>query len=229
MHGSPGPKYVDLAVAAAAEALRAAELPLLPSTPLFVGTNTGPRDARDWRLGGLDAPFATIDGDLGFSLGSERLAAELGLDCPIVTISTACSSGLGAVAHAMHLLSTRAIGSALCVGIDEFWYGPQLAYQLISAVSPTGCSPWGASDGTTMSEGAGALVLRPEGIRRNLGHEFAGLHYRRRGSHAMPTTRRVPTYRPRERYWLWSEPSQWLAPTRSISWRVTEREPRPQT
>ena len=107
-----------------------------------------------WRL-----RLATIDSDIALTTGTARIAKALGLTCPTLTVSTACSSGTSAIAHAWHRLKSRRIRSALCVGVDELWAGSVLSFGMIGALSQEPCDPYGRSDGTSIGEGAAAVLL----------------------------------------------------------------------
>lgn len=161
--GGPEPKYVEMAVAACLEAMAQAAVDPTGVDLLVLGTAAGPRVPSDWTLGGLAAPGASIDDDLAVALGTRLVADKLGLSCPLLTVSTACSSGAAAIAHAWHQLRTGRVRTALCVGLEELWIGSVLSFGMIGALSAEPCSPYGRSDGTSLGEGAGALVLSSGG------------------------------------------------------------------
>lgn len=154
------PKYVQLAVGAARQAIRHAKRHPDEIDLLVVGTAAGPRVRSDWEMSGLAPETPCLaDEDHALSAGSAAIREALGLACRTLTLSTACSSGAATVAHAYHLLTTDRAKVALCIGIDELWLGSILAFGIIGALSAGPCQPYGASDGTSISEGAGALLL----------------------------------------------------------------------
>lgn len=161
------PRYIALAQQAAEEALRSSALGPENIDLLVVGTCAGPRPSSDWRLAGLAPPSPTIEGDRAMSEATSVLARNLNIDAPCLTVSTACSSGAAAVAHAWHMVRTGAATTALCIGVDEYWLGLQLSFEMIGALSDEGCSPYDRSDGTTLGEGAAAVVLVADSTGRD--------------------------------------------------------------
>ncbi|MDP9332387.1 MAG: hypothetical protein M3Q30_03615 [Actinomycetota bacterium] len=158
----PQLRIVEMAVTAAQQALAEAALSTdeLSNLDVILGTGSGTRSAEDWRLAGRQPPTVTAaEGGERFALVTDLIRAELGARGRSITINTACSSGGNAIAHAWELLLTGRAHHILCIGVEELWAGLFLSFKMIGALSHEPCKPFGRSSGTTLAEGAAALLL----------------------------------------------------------------------
>ncbi|MEW2291335.1 beta-ketoacyl synthase N-terminal-like domain-containing protein [Streptomyces sp. NPDC006743] len=97
----------------------------------------------------------------------DRVAQPLGLTGPLVTLSSACSSGTDAVAYGADLIASGVARVVLAVGVDSLEPGKFTGHSRLKTMSPDRCRPYdAASDGTTLAEGACCLVLTaPQDVR----------------------------------------------------------------
>ena len=96
------------------------------------------------------------------SVGSvaEYLARELGCRGPIITVSTACSSGTVAVKIAMELLKTGRVTNVLAGGADSLCRLTYYGFNSLQLIDPEGARPLDSNrNGMTVSEGAALLLL----------------------------------------------------------------------
>lgn len=171
------PRIVTMAATVASEALSEAALVPRRDRPidLIVGNASGSRGEADYRLVGAAPQAATMhDAADRFAGCTALLAEKLGIDGRIVTLNTACSSGLSAVAHGWELIATGRSTCVLCVGVEEFTAGMFLGFKAIGAVASEACSPFRLSTGTSFSEGAAAVVLERGDIARGRGATVFG-------------------------------------------------------
>jgi 3-oxoacyl-[acyl-carrier-protein] synthase II len=194
-------RRLPYAVAAAREAWRTAALP--PTAParlgVFVGAESGrgrwqtvvglARAARGEggafdheRFGRLAPAFAErIDASvISPSAVAVALAAELGAQGPVETVSLACASGSAAIVEAARAVRLGEIDVALCGGVGADVDPLMLAgFGLLGILSPRGVScPFDAHrDGFVVGEGAAMLVLSAERGRSPSGAivELAGV------------------------------------------------------
>lgn len=154
------PRIVSLALTAARAALADSRLEPSDGFDLVVGTGSGARQASDWQLVGRPAPPGSMQlGEDRFGVVAEHLRRALGGSGRQVTINTACSAGANAVVHGWSLIAGGRCDRVLCVGVEEFTAGLHFAFQLMSALSSEPCQPFLNFSGTTLGEGAGAVVL----------------------------------------------------------------------
>ena len=169
------PRVVELALAAAREALEQAGLLDDTGCDLVLGTGSGARSPMDFTLGGVAAPASCVpEGEDRFAVVTGVLAAELGLRGRTITINTACSSGANAVVHGWELVRTGRADRVLCVGVEELWAGLFFSFSQMGALSPEACAPFLRSDGTSLAEGAGAVVLEASDAARARGAQPLG-------------------------------------------------------
>ncbi len=98
------------------------------------------------------------------------LTSVLGVEGPVRTISTACTSSAGAIAEALYLVRRGSVDVAICGGTDTLVEAFMLSgFSLLGALSSRNDAPERASrpfdrdrDGFVLSEGAGVLILESE-------------------------------------------------------------------
>jgi 3-oxoacyl-[acyl-carrier-protein] synthase-1 len=120
----------------------------------------------------LGLVLATTKADLGGVCGPgagfgspwrlcERLAADLGVGGPAAAVSSACASGLSAIAIAARWLADAMAGAVLVVGVDVLGDFVLRGFRALLALDPEPCRPFDrARNGLSLGEGAGALLLR---------------------------------------------------------------------
>jgi len=92
------------------------------------------------------------------------VATELGAAVPPIVISTACSSGSDAILVGAQLIRSGAASCCVCGGADVLTPNKRLAHSALGTMSPTHLRAFDVRhDGTLLGEGAGFLVLEPEG------------------------------------------------------------------
>lgn len=176
---SPRPRLVEFARSAAGQALAEAGLRAdeLAACDLVLGTGAGSRSPFDWQTAGREPPpGAQTDWAEQFASVAQAIRGEFGMGGQVVVINTACSSGAHALLHAHQLIRTGRSRRVLCIGADEFWAGLFWSFKMMGAVSAAACDPYRSSAGTTLAEGAGAVVLEhPEEASRREVHVYGSL------------------------------------------------------
>ncbi len=123
-------------------------------------------------LAGTDLELETGWLVLGTTMGSDleridALAADLGralgLGGPLLTISTACCSSTAAIGLAAELVETGVAPWALAGGAEELGLELYAGFRALGVLACRPCTPLGEVMGTTLGEGAGFVVVRPEG------------------------------------------------------------------
>jgi nodulation protein E len=99
------------------------------------------------------------------------IAMEHGVEGPVFTTSTACSSANHAMGQALWLLRQGVAEVALTGGSEApFVFGLLKAWEAMRVVSPDLCRPFSLGrKGMSLGEGAGMLVLETEAHARNRG------------------------------------------------------------
>jgi nodulation protein E len=92
------------------------------------------------------------------------IAMEHGVEGPVWTVSTACSSANHAIGQALWLLRQGTTEVALAGGSEApFVFGLLKAWEAMRVVSPDTCRPFSLNrKGMSLGEGAGLLVLETE-------------------------------------------------------------------
>jgi 3-oxoacyl-[acyl-carrier-protein] synthase II len=133
---------LQFAVEAGREALRRSGVRLEAPrrVALVVGTSMGSH------LGGLHET-------------STRVARALGIEGPVITISTACASSTNALGTGRDLLDEGVADVVLAGGSDVLCPEIFAGFHALGLLSAKKCAPFSESMGTTLGEGAGFLVL----------------------------------------------------------------------
>lgn len=120
--------------------------------------------------------IVTPEGD-GLGQGdrlARRLGEALGLDGPRVAVSSACASGLSALALAGRQLRRGAATRALVVGADSLCPFIARGFGALLALSPEPARPFDRDrQGLSLGEGAGAILLSID-PQESLGFELRG-------------------------------------------------------
>lgn len=135
---------------------------------------------------GLGLVLSTTKGDLsgvwggeGSGLGlpwrlAERLARELGTGSTVAAVSTACASGLSALALAARWLHAGRVERVLVVGVDALSEFILRGFSGLLALDPGRCRPFDRRRrGLSLGEGAGAILLSAHSAE-SLGVELVG-------------------------------------------------------
>ena len=154
--------WVDDAIAeAAAQArdfsLRDCALVVGTSGYLFVA-EAAYRAAQAAGTGGA-LPQLTSPGEL-----AREIAQRHGLDGPVLTVSTACSSSANAILLARDLIARGRAPRALVLGIEAFSRIALGGFQALMLLDPDGCKPFDAKRrGLQLGEAVVALLLGADG------------------------------------------------------------------
>lgn len=95
----------------------------------------------------------------GLHEASAEVAAGLGIEGPVITVSTACASSTNALGIGRELLDQGLADVVLAGGSDVL--APEIftGFHALGLLSASKCSPFSEAVGTTLGEGAGFLVL----------------------------------------------------------------------
>ena len=109
-------------------------------------------------------------GMIGGRVGAyaERVATELGLGGPRLTVSTACTSSPNAIGLGRDLLLAGECDAVIAGGADELTKELFAGFAALGVLSAGPCAPFSEPYGTTLGEGAGFVVL--ERSRQGLAH-----------------------------------------------------------
>ena len=92
---------------------------------------------------------------------ASHMAMEFGVQGPVYSVSTACSSSNHAIGQAFHMVQSGMCDTAIAGGCEAvFSYGFLKAWEAMRVVSPDTCRPFSKDRrGLILGEGAGMLVL----------------------------------------------------------------------
>lgn len=94
---------------------------------------------------------------------TERIAADLGIDGYITTISTACSSSVNAMIHGSNLIKAGILDRVIVGGTDSVTRFTLNGFNTLMILDKRGCRPFDEDRaGLTLGEGAAYLVLESE-------------------------------------------------------------------
>jgi len=163
-------RTAQLAIVAAEEARRDAGLllegndPVAQTTGLVLGTSHGGRSQLDRFVDeGSDVEREATAEQLLLHAAhhhqSDAVAKKLGVRGPVATISSACSSSAGAIAHACDLLASGRARAVIAGGADAYSKLTAAGFAALKAVAEGPCSPFSVRIGLSLGEGAGFVVL----------------------------------------------------------------------
>jgi len=153
------PRTHQLALTAATQAMAGSNR---PPDAIVIGTTTGgiltteqllrdgSTDKNQYRLHGLN----TVADELGLHFNCSG---------PVLTVSTACSSGAVAITLAMELLRGKRAENVLVGGVDSLCRLTYFGFHSLQLVDKNGCRPLDKDRrGMAVAEGAGMLLLSSE-------------------------------------------------------------------
>jgi 3-oxoacyl-(acyl-carrier-protein) synthase len=132
---------------------------LKPPDAIVLGVTTGGMAATEELLKrGCTLPQAYRYHGIGTV--AEDLAHRYQCKGPVLTVSTACSSGGGAIALALALIRTGRFGRVLTGGVDSLCRLTYYGFRSLQLIDPDGCRPLDNDRrGMSVAEGAGILLL----------------------------------------------------------------------
>jgi 3-oxoacyl-(acyl-carrier-protein) synthase len=96
----------------------------------------------------------------GIGTVAEELARRFHCKGPVLTVSTACSSGGGAIALALALVRSGIFRRVLTGGVDSLCRLTYYGFRSLQLIDPDGCRPLDQNRrGMSVAEGAGMLLL----------------------------------------------------------------------
>lgn len=99
----------------------------------------------------------------GIGTVAADLAGRFRCRGPVLTVSTACSSGGGAIALALAMIRTGRFQRVLTGGVDSLCRLTYYGFKSLQLIDPDGCRPLDRDRrGMSVAEGAGMLLLRSE-------------------------------------------------------------------
>ncbi|MBI5612687.1 MAG: hypothetical protein HY942_06455 [Gammaproteobacteria bacterium] len=140
------------------------EAPALRDAALVIGTGSYLFAAEaEYRLrrtgsGGPPTPALRAPGYVAL-----RVAADLGIDGPVLTLSTACSSSANALLVAADLIRRGQVERALVIGVEGLSAVALSGFHSLLLLDPQGCRPFDADRrGMQLGEAVAAVLLEGE-------------------------------------------------------------------
>ncbi len=174
--------FVQFALAAAAEALRQAELSGAvagPRTAVVMGTAIGGETTRDtqarrlYREGRARVdPFSVTR--VMPSAAASRVAMAHGVTGPVFAVNSACASATHAIGLALRMIRAGTVDTAIAGGSEAcLTYETFRAWEALRVLAPDCCRPFSRGrKGLVLGEGAGVLVLEGADRARARGVEI---------------------------------------------------------
>ena len=155
------------AVAAALEAIADAGLERIPGprTGVFFGSTTGGLYETERYVEAIverpdRRPPRALLASHSLSAPGEAVARQLGIEGPVETVSSACSSGSLAIEQALRAVRSGEVDIALAGGSDVLCLTTYSGFNALRAVASEPCRPFRASrSGMSLGEGAAVIVL----------------------------------------------------------------------
>ncbi len=92
-----------------------------------------------------------------------RVARDLGIDGPVLTLTTACSSSANALLVATGLLRRGEVRRALVIGVEGLSVAALSGFHSLMLLDPQGCRPFDAQrSGLQIGEAVGAVLLETD-------------------------------------------------------------------
>ncbi|AXE37422.1 3-oxoacyl-[acyl-carrier-protein] synthase 2 [Acidipropionibacterium virtanenii] len=136
----------------------------------------GERFQRRWLSRGIEHTHARELLEYPLHAVADSLAAQFGIEGPRLVHSNACAAGSVAIANGFELVADGLADVVLAGGLDPLAYLSFGGFSSLGVLSARNCAPYTRSDGITLGEGAGFLVLeREETARRRGAHVVARL------------------------------------------------------
>jgi 3-oxoacyl-[acyl-carrier-protein] synthase II len=169
--GAEGERAGACAMLAAGEAVRGAGLEARRGLPdgagVVLGTCLGGMEpALDWVAAVANAgdasgrPVPAFPAEAGLAAPARRVAAACGLIGPIVTLSSACSSGAAAIAEACGWIRDGGTDLMLAGGAESLTPFVLSGFAILQALTPGRMRPFDRRrDGLALGEGAAIVVL----------------------------------------------------------------------
>jgi 3-oxoacyl-[acyl-carrier-protein] synthase II len=130
------------------------------------GARRGEEFHRQWLSRGLRKADAGLLRQYPLHATADYLAARFSLFGPRTVHSNACAAGSVAIGNGLEYLRTDAADMVVVGGVDPLAYLSFGGFSCLGALSPKDCAPYSKSEGLTLGEGAGFLVLeRAEAAR----------------------------------------------------------------
>jgi nodulation protein E len=177
-------RFSQFALLAAQEAVENAGLDqnLLASAGAVIGTGCGGKETdeetyhRLYLEGKKRAHPLTIPKGMP-SAAASQVSMQFGIQGPVFTVSSACSSSNHAIAQAVLMIRSGIIDVALAGGTDApFTVGLLKAWDAMRVVSSDTCRPFSNDrSGMVLGEGAGMVVLESEEHARRRGARLHGM------------------------------------------------------
>lgn len=146
---------IDEALARGGVAAPLRDCALLVGTTGFLFTAESQGRADHARTGTMPTPVLPVTGRI-----VAQLARAYGIDGPVMTFSTACSSSANALIVAQEMLASGRVRRALAVGVEGLSAVSVGGFYALMLLDPEGCRPFDARRrGLQLGEGAAALLL----------------------------------------------------------------------
>ncbi|NLT27027.1 MAG: 3-oxoacyl-ACP synthase, partial [Microbacteriaceae bacterium] len=125
------------------------------------GARAGEKFHRDWLQQGYDATnrFDLVEYPLHAT--ADALAGRFGLHGPRTVHSNACAAGAVAVANGYEYLADGLADVVVAGGVDPLAWLSFGGFSSLGVLSLMNCAPYTRSEGITLGEGAGFVVLEP--------------------------------------------------------------------
>lgn len=123
------------------------------------GARSGEAFHRQWLAHGLDSADPKTLKQYPLHATADYLAARFGLFGPRAVHSNACAAGAVAIVNGVEYLRTGAADVVVAGGVDPLAYLSFGGFSSLGALADGACAPYTRSDGLSLGEGAGFLVL----------------------------------------------------------------------
>jgi 3-oxoacyl-[acyl-carrier-protein] synthase II len=130
------------------------------------GARRGEEFHRQWLSRGLRQANAGLLRQYPLHATADYLAARFRLFGPRTVHSNACAAGSVAIANGMEYLRSGAADMVVAGGVDPLAYLSFGGFSCLGALSPRDCAPYSKSEGLTLGEGAGFLILERSAAAR---------------------------------------------------------------